>query len=140
MFRDAIFIIIGCFAGFAISAGLFALITTIGIVTRIADKTKTAKYVTTYEQAILLGGGIGNIFFIYNLPLILPSVLILFIGIMFGIYVGCLATALSESLKVTAVFSRRLKLHTGIGYMILSLALGKCAGALIYFFLDFYKY
>ena len=128
----------GIFAGFGISAALFALITSIGIVTRLADKTRTAHYIKTYEQAILLGGGLGNIFIIYDISLSLPAILLSIVGLFWGIYVGCLATALAESLKVTAVFSRRLKLHTGIGYMVLFMALGKGVGSFLYFFCNLF--
>lgn len=138
---NIIFILVGVFSGFAIAAAVFALITSIGIVPRLADKTHTAKYVTTYEYAIFLGGGIGNAYIIYSdlLPLrsfypILSQTLLLMLGIFFGIYIGCLATSLAESLKVTAVFSRRLRLHKGLGFIVLSLALGKCIGSLFYFY------
>lgn len=127
-------ILLGIFFGFGISAAVFALITSIGIVPRLAGKTGTAKYVRVYETAILLGGALCNAFFIYNPVFNLPYFLLAIIGIFFGIYVGCLATALAEALNVTAVFSRRLRLHNGLGYIILFFALGKMAGSFLYFF------
>ena len=138
MLTNILFTLLGIVFGFSISAALFALITSIGIVTRLADKTRTASYIKSYEGAILLGGGIGNAFYVCDFQLYLPSILLLFIGIFFGMYVGCLATALAESLKVTTVFNRRLKIHYGIGFMVLFTALGKCLGSFIYFFFNFY--
>ncbi|MBQ1193161.1 MAG: stage V sporulation protein AB [Lachnospiraceae bacterium] len=132
-------LIIGAFAGFGVSAAVFALITSIGIVPRMADKTHTGKYVRLYEIFILLGGTLGNIFIIFTPSFSLPVIFLGFIGIFFGIYVGCLATALAEALNVTAVFSRRLRLHNGLGMIILSLGLGKCFGSLCYFFLNFFN-
>lgn len=135
---NSILILLGILFGFGISAAVFALITSIGIVPRLAGKTHTAKYVRIYETAILLGGALCNIFFIYNPGVTLPYFLLGIIGIFFGIYVGCLATALAEALNVTAVFSRRLKLHNGLGYIILFFALGKMFGSFLYFFKDFF--
>ncbi|MDE6208598.1 MAG: stage V sporulation protein AB [Lachnospiraceae bacterium] len=138
MWTDILLVILGALAGFGVSAAVFALITSIGIVPRLADKTHTGKYVRLYECAILLGGGLGNAFFIYAPVFSLPVFVIGIAGLFFGIYVGCLATALAEALNVTAVFSRRLKLHKGLGIVILFFALGKCVGSLAYFFMDFF--
>lgn len=135
---NLILILLGILFGFGISAAVFALITSIGIVPRLAGKTQTGKYVKIYETAILSGGGLCNIFFIYYPTLSLPYFLLGIIGIFFGIYVGCLATALAEALNVTAVFSRRLKLHSGLGYIILFFAMGKMIGSLIYFYMNFF--
>lgn len=43
-----------------IAAGVFALITTTGVMTRFAEKTHTAKYVRQYENAVAFGAILFN--------------------------------------------------------------------------------
>ena len=54
-------------------------------------------------------------------------------GLAVGIFVGCLVMSLAETLKALPAISRRLKLAVGLPYVILAIALGKTAGALVYF-------
>ena len=66
MFLEKVLLmIIGLTAGGMVAAGTFAFIVMIGIITRLAQRTKTAQYTTVYENAIVLGGTIGNIWNIY---------------------------------------------------------------------------
>lgn len=132
--NNLLLIVIGIGSGMAIAAGVFALITKVGVIPQIADVTHTAAYVTTYEMAILAGALFGNYVTIFPISLSLPTWVMGIFGIFSGIFVGCLATALAESLNVTAIFTRRLRLHTGIAWIVLSMALGKIFGSLIYFF------
>ena len=132
--NNLLLIVIGIGSGMAIAAGVFALITKVGVIPQIADVTHTAAYVTTYEMAILAGALFGNYVTIFSISLSLPTWVMGIFGIFSGIFVGCLATALAESLIVTAIFTRRLRLHTGIAWIVLSMALGKIFGSLIYFF------
>ena len=132
--NNLLLIVIGIGSGMAIAAGVFALITKVGVIPQIADVTHTAAYVTTYEMAILAGALFGNYVTIFSISLSLPTWVMGIFGIFSGIFVGCLATALAESLNVTAIFTRRLRLHTGNAWIVLSMALGKIFGSLIYFF------
>lgn len=152
MLNNLFLLIIGLSAGFIISASIFALFTSLGILSRLSDKTHTKRSVHLYENCILLGGGICNFLIVYKInfnnflnPLLSDSFLkvlsislLLLIGIFFGIYVGCLVMSLAEVLKVSVVFSRRLTIHKGIEIINISLAFGKCLGALLYFFRDIF--
>ena len=126
-------VIIGLGSGTAIAAGIFSLITKIGVIAQIANKTKTNTYVTSYETAVLFGGVFGTIFTTFPFNLSLPTITLLIGGLSYGIFLGCLATALAEALNVTAIFTRRLKLHKDIPFIVLSMALGKTLGSLIYY-------
>lgn len=125
--------IIGICSGVAIAGGVFALITKVGVIPQIADVTKTKSHVTTYEMAVLAGALFGNFVTVFPISLSLPTWVMGIFGIFSGIFTGCLATALAEALNVTAVFTRRLRLHTGIAWIVLAMALGKVLGSLIYF-------
>ena len=74
---------------------------------------------------------------IYEIPMILgkgPGTLFLTAaGLSIGVFVGCLAMSLAETLKALPAMSRRIGLAAGLQYLILGIAAGKFAGAWIYF-------
>ncbi|MBE5959335.1 MAG: stage V sporulation protein AB [Lachnospiraceae bacterium] len=136
---------IGMAGGIIISAGVFALITSTKLMSRLAGKTHTGKYVRVYEDFVILGGCIFNFLYVYkvNLRSIFSSgIFERYVGVaaigtfafFFGIFTGCLAVALAEVLNATAIFSRRVKLRKGMSFIILFVALGKVAGILLQFF------
>ena len=125
--------IIGLCAGGMVAAGTFAFIVMIGIFTRIADRTHTSAYISIYESAVVLGGIIGNILFIYNIRLPLYQAGLVLFGSFSGIFVGSLAIALAEVLKVFPILVSRIKLVEGLPVLVLSIAAGKAIGSLIQF-------
>ena len=135
---NLLLVIIGLGSGVTVAGGVFALITTIDIVPRMADVTHTAKYVTSYEMAVLAGGVFGNHLSTFPISLSLPVWTVGLYGLCSGIFVGCLAVALAEALNVTAIFTRRLRLHKGIALIICSMAIGKTLGSLLYFYNEYY--
>lgn len=123
--------------GAVISGAVFALISSTGVVTRMADKTKTAKHVKIYESAIILGGIWWNLFWIFSIDIpfsrnVAEGIQVI-MGLAQGVFVGCLAVSLAEALNGTAIFSRRVKLKMGLSFVVLSIAIGKVVAALIQF-------
>ena len=131
-------IITGLSAGSLVAAGVFALITSTGLMTRMAGKTNTGKHIRLYEDMVILGGIWWNVFWVFSLHLPLNHfwkiVVAIFMGICQGVFVGCLAVSLAEALNGTAIFSRRIKLKLGLSFVILSAAVGKIAASLIQFY------
>ena len=125
---------IGLFSGVTVSAGIFALISAIGILPRMAGKTHTGKNVKLYEDFVAMGGTMGNIFMLFPIEFLVGSWLGGVYGVFSGIFVGCLVASLAETLNSIAVFTRRVKLKIGISYIVLSVALGKLIGAFLYFY------
>lgn len=137
--REMLLGISGLAAGALVAAGVFALITSIGVIPRMADKSRTAAYVRTYETAVILGGVWGNILNIYEVPFPFTKAALAVFGIFAGMFVGCLATSLAESLNTTAIFSRRVRLHRGMGAIILCVALGKMIASIMFFYMGWYS-
>ncbi|MDO4301745.1 MAG: stage V sporulation protein AB [Clostridia bacterium] len=135
-----ILILLGIGGGAVISGAVFAFIAIIGVVPRLAEKTKTNEYIVLYENAIILGGifGVFTLVFNYYLPIgVIPTMAF---GLFIGIFYGCLAVSLAEVLNVIPILTRRTMLNRGIKYFIIALALGKALGAIIYYFVDgFYQ-
>ena len=125
---------VGLCAGGVIAAGIFAFIVTIGVVVRLVGKTHTASHIHLVEDSIVLGGTLGNLAGLYGFPIPGGWPVMGLLGISAGIFVGCLIMSLAETLNALPVLSRRIRLRTGLQYVILGIALGKCAGAAVYFF------
>lgn len=126
--------LIGLSAGTIVAGGLFGFIVSLGVVSDFADRTGTAKRIMLYEDAVALGGILGNLLFLYQIPLTSISPLIGLFGIFSGIFVGCWAIALTEVLNVFPIFLRRINVTKGIAFIILGIAIGKALGGCAYFF------
>lgn len=130
----AILVLLGVCAGGVISAGIFAFLAIIGIFPRLIHYTGTKRSILLYETLLILGGTTGNILDLYHVPIAGTGMAALIVwGLFSGIFVGCLVMSLAETLKAFPVLGRRLRMTVGIQYMILAIAAGKLAGALLYF-------
>ena len=132
--KQLLLAVIGLSAGITVAAGLFSFIISLGVVSDFADRTHTGKHVLLYETSVALGGILGNILIIYEVPIGMGEVLVPVFGLLAGIFAGCWAMALAEILNVFPIFIRRVKLLKCIPYIILSMAIGRGVGALIFFF------
>ncbi|WP_343210573.1 stage V sporulation protein AB [Anaerolentibacter hominis] len=130
MFKNLLLGVVGLAAGTAVSAGVFSFITMIGIIPRLAAKTKTANRGMLYEDMIILGGTIGNIvsIFQFKVPIGIPGLICY--GFFSGVFVGCLAVALAEVLRVIPVLITRVKLRYGLPMVLISIAIGKMLGSI----------
>ena len=63
--RQILVAVVGLASGFAVAAGLFSFIIGLGVVSDFADRTHTGKHVMLYENCIMAGGILGNIFWVY---------------------------------------------------------------------------
>lgn len=126
---------LGLASGLAISAGLFAFLIGLGVISDFADRTHTGKYVTLYEDFIVVGGILGNLFWIYRVDFLRGSWLLLGFGLLSGIFVGCWSMALADILNIFPIFIRRAKITTGLSWLVVGMALGKSLGSLLYFYM-----
>lgn len=115
------------------AAGIFALITTVGIVNRYAKVTHTSRHLRLYEEMIIWGASLGNLWLLLEVPVLLGTAGAMIFGLMAGVYVGSFAVCLAENIKAIPVFVRRTRMASGLGWLILALALGKGIGGLIYY-------
>lgn len=129
--------IIGIAAGVITACGVCAVLTTVSVITRIAWKTGTGDKIRIYENCILAGAVISTYVYIYEpgfeINQVISKGIIGFLGLFFGIFVGCLAVSLAEALDASTIMFRRIKFTKNIKYVLLAVALGKFVGNLIYF-------
>lgn len=126
--------VLGLSGGLAVAAGIFAFITMLGIVPRLAARTGTVRHIYFYENAIILGGALGNIWYLFQFPLPLSHIFLGALGLFSGIFVGCLAMALAETLRLLPIMINRTQIQQGFPLVVLGIALGKMAGTLLQFF------
>lgn len=134
-----ILIIIGIGGGAVTAAGYFAVLVSVGIVTRFADYTNTASKIRLYEIMLCMGGILGNLLFIFTPDIKIAGWLMSIICLTFGIFIGCFLLSLAEAVKGLPVFLRRGRIQKGISLLIISLALGKSFGSIFYFCCYFLK-
>lgn len=140
MLIKAIFMFLfGVTAGVLIAAGMVAFITAIGVLTRLAIRTNTAKRIMLYEDIVVVGCTAGNIINLFDIRLPFGVIGLIIFGFFSGSFIGCLAVALEEVIQIFPILTHRLKLKTGIPIIVLCLALGKGVGAFFQLFLNFGK-
>ena len=135
LIRYCILAVIGFTGGVVVSAGVFAFITLLGVVNRLASKTNTARHVVLYENLVSLGGVLGNTWCVYQFSFPVGQIVLLAYGVCGGIFIGCQAMALTEVLKVITVFAKRVKIKDGMPYIVASIAIGKAVGAYLQLYL-----
>ena len=141
--------ICGLSGGILVSAGVFTVLLAVGLVPRFAGKTHTASKIFLYEETVIWGTLFGNAVSVFEDVFaaegsritgggsawadILQNGFLVVLGLFAGIFVGCLALAIAEMLDSIPIFTRRIGLRHGLGFMILATALGKLVGSLLYF-------
>lgn len=127
-------IIVGLSCGLTVAGGVFAVVVIVGLVPRMAQKSGGSKSIMLFENCIAGGitTGAWHLLFPWNLPFV-GVVGDIVVGAFWGMFVGCLAVAIAEVLDVVPIFCRRSKTTRYLPWMLLSISLGKTAGALLYF-------
>ncbi len=131
--RIALMLIFGLGAGAVTAGGYFAVVTSVGVVTRFAQYTGTAYKIRFYESAIMAGAIIGNVLFVFMPDITIWGVIIVVAGLFSGMFVGCFLMSLAETVKGLPIFVRRARLTEGMRIIIIALAVGKSLGSLFYF-------
>ncbi len=123
-------------AGSAVSAGFVAFITMLGIFDKLAEQMKSGKGVHRIEALIIAGVTIGNAAYLFGLRIPIGLAGFSIFNLFGGIFIGCLAGALAETLQVMPILSRRLGVRTWLPYVIAAAAIGKalgCAWQILFF-------
>ena len=134
MLRELLTGIVGLCGGMVVATALAAFIIGLGMIPRYAGVTHTGNHLLFYENSLMLGSFLGNLFLLYRIHINLGIWCVALVGIGFGIFLGSWVVALGEVVNIYAILVRRIGLVKGIGLVILSMALGKVAGSLWFFF------
>lgn len=121
--------VIGFAGGITVAGGVFAFISILEMIPRIGDRLGQASRVYQIETCIFLGGLAGCLMSVFDFKFYLGSIGLFLFGLFAGVFVGCLAMALAETLKVIPVLVQRTKLTKGLPALITAMAIGKALGA-----------
>lgn len=152
MFKLLLLGFCGISFGALAAAGVFTVLSAVGLIPRFIGDTHTAKEIWLYEDMVIAGTIGGGIFSVFadlikigawgesHLPQEvwrwLSNGSLLTIGLFSGMFVGCLALAIAEMLDSIPIFTRRISFRHGLGLAVLSMAIGKICGSLYFFIMD----
>ena len=122
--------------GIIVSGAIFSFIAMIGIIPRLAQKTRTTHYILYYENVIILSGILGVSTLIFNYNLRLPMLFVSLLSLSGGMFLGCLAVSLTEILDVIPILARRVNVIPYVRYFVVAIAIGKFIGTLLYYYLN----
>lgn len=126
--------LLGMMSGFAVSAGTFAFLIVIGVIPRMIGKCNRAAESMCFENAIILGGILGNIISVFlKIKIPFGALFLCAYGLSAGIFVGCIAVALAEILNTFPIMFRRMNQKEGLQWVMGMMAFGKICGSLYYF-------
>lgn len=128
-------ILCGLGAGAGLAGGFFSLIIALGIISRFAHQTRTAKAILFYETMVALGGVLGTFWYLYEWKIPLGKIFLFSYGSFAGIFVGAWAMALTEIIDTIPIFMRRIYLRKGLAAAVWALALGHSFGAFVYYYI-----
>ena len=154
--------IIGVSSGLIVSAGVFTVLISVGLIPRFAGKMHVARKIFVLEEMVVFGTLFGGFFSVFGdwgmigefvrehavfgsgategVWNLIGTVFLLVFGVFAGIFVGCLALAIAEMLNTIPIFARRIGFRHGLGIVFLAMALGKLVGSLVYFTQQVYLY
>ena len=138
--KRTVIIVAGLIFGGATAAGVIALLTTLGFVSRMIARLQLAKDTMHWENVIILGSLSGCLLSVFEPSPVLFSFCQGIAGRVFAKGLGllaCQAMALAEILNMFPILFRRVKLQMGLSFAILAIALGKLAGSLWYFIFSY---
>lgn len=127
-----IVILIGLAGGLAVGAGFVAFIAVLGIIPRLMQLTKSLKMTVYYEWAVISGAVICGWISLQEPVFSFSVYILLFLGGIYGIFVGMLAAALYEVVNVFPVLFKRVHLNEQLLSLIMALVFGKIFGSLFH--------
>lgn len=157
MLKTIILICAGASYGLLSSAGVFTVLVAVGLVPRFAGKTHTAGKVLLFEEMVIFGALAGCVLSVFSRycqfgawwQSRFPEKLSLWLGagtffqavfgLFAGMFIGCLALAIAEMLDSIPILARRISFRHGLGLAILSMAIGKLCGSLLYFWAELHR-
>lgn len=132
--KTCLMIVLGLAAGGAIAGAYVAFLASLGVYTRLESWANQGKHTMWLETLILFGTTVGNLLTLYEIPIHLGQIGLAVSGLFFGIFIGCLAGALADVVKLFPILCRRVSLRKGLPYIIVAVGAGKLAGSWIQFF------
>lgn len=135
MLKYLALILIAFGGGVTVGTATSAFISILLIVPRLAQITDTREKIHIYRITLVISSILAILAYFFKVPLYLPKIVTIPIGLFLGIFTGLLSSALAEVLNVIPVLSKRLKIKDSLKYVVWALLAGKVVGSLVFWIL-----
>jgi stage V sporulation protein AB len=133
---EILVVLLGFSEGLIIGAALLAFLLFLDIIPRLIRFGSSKEYIKPYQYIVVLGAFSASHIQFYDWVLaqiyFVNRLVVIVVGFIFGIFVGLIAAALTETLKVLPILSRRLGFEQQIKILLVAIISGKVVGSLIY--------
>lgn len=123
-------LLIGLAGGITVGSGIVAFLIVLDIIPRLAQLTRSWKYLHAYELAIITGSLIFTWIDFSDIKFDLFPLGAVLIGLFAGCFVGMLAGALTEVINVLPILAKRMRMDSYMIWLLMAMILGKVFGSL----------
>lgn len=123
-------VIIGLAGGLAVGGGFVAFLVVLDIIPRLVQLSKSYDSIHLYEGAVVTGVMVWSTMDFFNLELKLSPIVVGYVGLMAGCFIGMLAAALTEVINVLPIMAKRLGMDGYLMWLLVAMILGKVLGSL----------
>ncbi|MFD0870658.1 Uncharacterised protein [Chlamydia abortus] len=135
VFVSLLQILIGLAGGLAVGSGMVAFLVVLDIIPRLAQVTKSYRYIHWYEGAVISGALYWTFADFFDWQAAMTPFSAVFLGFFAGGFVGMLAAALTEIINVLPILAKRLGLGQYVILFLMAMIFGKVIGSLLEWFL-----
>ncbi len=133
MLKYIILIPVSLGGGIAVGTALAAFLAILQIIPRLIQLTNTNNYIKLYYWNIIIAVILFNVLYMFEYSINIDKYIMIFLGGVYGIFIGLLSSALAEVLNVIPILSKKFKIKNNLKYTIYALMVGKVIGSLYYF-------
>ncbi len=130
---NIILILIALGGGIAVGTALSAFLAILQIIPRLLQLTNTNNYIRLYYWTIIISTTIFNVLYLFDYSISINKYITIIIGLIYGVFIGLLSSALAEVLNVMPILAKKFKIKDNLKYTIYALMFGKVIGSFYYF-------
>ncbi len=126
-------LLVGFAGGLAVGASVTAFFTVLGVTGHIVKWSKSKDFILVYEICFMLGALFSCWIYFSDITIKYLEFLTIPLGFLFGIFIGMIAAALTETLDIISIAANKLKIANWIYLIVIVVLLGKVVGSLVFF-------
>jgi stage V sporulation protein AB len=126
-------VLIGFAGGLAIGASITAFFVVLGVTTRIIQWSNKKEYLLLYQISIVLGALLSCLSYFFDLTAKYLDFLTIPLGLIFGIFIGTIVAALTETLDIISIAVNKIGMKKWLYVIVMTIIFGKIAGSLLFF-------
>lgn len=126
-------LLVGFAGGLAVGASVTAFFTVLGVTAHIVKWSKSKDFILVYEICFMLGALFSCWIYFSDITIKYLEFLTIPLGFLFGIFIGMIAAALTETLDIISIAANKLKIANWIYLIVIVVLLGKVVGSLVFF-------